>query len=67
MNILKLSAVAAIVSITFSVSQASGRVCLPETVAARGHVNGGTAGEAGGGTRAFRPEGFREAHPAGSL
>ena len=27
-------------------------------MAARGHVNGGTAGLAGGGTRAVRPEGF---------
>ena len=66
MNTIKGLAVAAIVSITFSVSQASGRVYLPETVAARGHVNGGTASEAGGGTRAVRPEGFREVHPAGS-
>ena len=56
MNILKGLAAAALTSITLSVSPASGSIALPETVAARGHVNGGTAGGAGGGTRAFRPE-----------
>ena len=65
MNILKGLALAALTSITLSVSPASGSIALPETVAARGHVNGRTAGRAGGGTRAFRPEGFGEGNTAG--
>ena len=66
MDYLKGLAAAALISITFSVIPASGSIALPETVAARGHVNGGTAGEAGGGTRAVRPEGFGEGYIAGS-
>ena len=47
------------------IDQPSGRgSALPETVAAHGHVNGGTAGSAGGGTRAVRPEGFGEGTPS---
>ena len=65
MNILKGLALAALTSITLSVSPASGSIALAETVAARGHVNGRTAGGAGGGTRAFRPEGFGEGNTAG--
>ena len=58
MNILKASTAVALTAILLSFTSASGRGSdLPETVAARGHVNGGTAGGAGGGTRAVRPEG----------
>ena len=58
-------ATATIAAIFISVLPLSGKVDLPETVAAHGHVNGGTAGFAGGGTRAVRPEGFGEVHLPG--
>ena len=64
MNSLKVFAAATIAAIFISVLPLSGKVDLPETVAAHGHVNGGTAGFAGGGTRAVRPEGFGEGTPS---
>ena len=63
MNILTKSALAAIAAITFSVLPVSGRVNLPGTVAARDLVNGATAGEVGGGTRAVSPEGSSDIVP----
>ena len=90
MNSLKVFAAATIAAIFISVLPLSGKVDLPETVAAHGsamqstprplrgssqgehiptcggdpEVNGGTAGFAGGGTRAVRPEGFGEGTPS---
>ena len=65
MNSFKVLTAATIAAIFISVLPLSGKVDLPETVAAHGHVNGGTAGSAGGGTRAVRPEGFGEVHLPG--
>ena len=91
MNSLKVLATATIAALFISVLPLSGKVDLPEAVAAHGsamqstprplrgssqgehiptcggdpEVNGGTAGFAGGGTRAVRPEGFGEVHLPG--
>ena len=64
MNYLYKAVLVLSLSFSFALSFA-GRHNLPETVAARGHVNGGTADVVGGGTRAVRPEGFWEVMPPG--
>ena len=66
MNILTKSILTAIAAITFSVLPVSGRYDLSATVTDRGHVNGWTAGVAGGGTRTVRPEGSSEVIPPGT-
>ncbi len=66
MNILTKSILTAIATITISVFPVSGRTDLSGTVAARGHVNGGTAEVAGGGTKAALTEGSAEVIPPGT-
>ncbi len=66
MNILTKSSLTVIAAIIFSALPVSGRYDLSATVAARGHVNGWTAGVAGGGTRTVRPEGSSEVIPPGT-
>ena len=66
MNILTKSILTAIAAITISVFPVSGRTDLSGTVAARGHVNGGTAEVAGGGTKAALTEGSAEVIPPGT-
>ena len=63
MNYLYKAVLVLSLSFSFALSFA-GRHNLPETVAARGPVNGGTADVVGGGTRAVRPEGFGEGTPS---